>query len=116
MTLDERERLRRAAQNVTDRRTLMADGFWVSQKEMRALDDALAALAHDRPSEDEERRDAITQDRTWASGYAAGRAALVGSSDPEACAYECPFTEEGHKAHDVDHEFIPSGSKPETPA
>lgn len=35
--------LRAAAHNVTDRRTLMADGFWVSQKEMRALDAALAA-------------------------------------------------------------------------
>ena len=34
--------LRRAAANLSDRRTLMDDGFWVSQKEMRALDAALA--------------------------------------------------------------------------
>ena len=34
--------LREAAQNVTDRRTLMDDGFWVSQRDMNALDAALA--------------------------------------------------------------------------
>lgn len=33
--------LRRAAENVSDRRTLLDDGFWVSRKEMRALDLAL---------------------------------------------------------------------------
>jgi hypothetical protein len=31
----------RAAQKISDRRTLDSDGFWVSQKEMRALDAAL---------------------------------------------------------------------------
>ncbi len=34
----------RAARNVSDRRTLESDGFWVSQKEMNALDQALEAL------------------------------------------------------------------------
>lgn len=33
--------LRRAAMNVSDRRTLLDDGFWVSKKEMRSLDLAL---------------------------------------------------------------------------
>ena len=33
--------LRAAAANVADRRTLMDGGFWVSRKEMRALDIAL---------------------------------------------------------------------------
>ena len=33
--------IRRAAENVSDRRTLLDDGFWVSRKEMRALDLAL---------------------------------------------------------------------------
>ena len=33
--------LREAAENVSDRRTLLDDGFWVSRKEMRALDLAL---------------------------------------------------------------------------
>ena len=37
--------LRRAAANLSDRRTLMDEGFWVSQKEMRALDAALAQPA-----------------------------------------------------------------------
>ena len=33
--------LEEAAQNVTDRRTLMDDGYWVSQRDMNALDAAL---------------------------------------------------------------------------
>ena len=33
----------RGARNLSDRRTLDGDGFWVSQKEMRALDIALDA-------------------------------------------------------------------------
>ena len=40
-TIDPAVGLREAAENVSDRRTLMDDGFWVSRKEMRALDLAL---------------------------------------------------------------------------
>lgn len=38
-------RLAVAAQNLSDRRTLDSDGFWVSRKEMRALDNALTEVA-----------------------------------------------------------------------
>lgn len=35
--------LREAARRVSDKRTLEAGGFWVSQREMRYLDEAIAA-------------------------------------------------------------------------
>ena len=54
--------LREAAENVSDRRTVLDDGFWVSRKEMRALDLALgredigtaAALAATEPGLDDD--------------------------------------------------------------
>ncbi len=62
--------LRKAAQRLSDKRTLMDDGFWVSQREMRYLDAALAATPP--PLGRERFRDAASALCDFAARFSAG--------------------------------------------
>ena len=45
----------KAARRLSDKRTLMDGGFWISKREMRYIDDALAAFDESLPTADDVR-------------------------------------------------------------